>query len=106
MSELPSDDTSEQSRQNRCRIAKVSVYALSTEVHAQPKTSRLSRKPAKTGGRNVCGWRQPAADCPPSENFTSNRLVVGNGCGRGTAPCARSRRSRRSRNGRNLHFHR
>jgi len=38
------------------------VYVLSAEIHAQPETSRLSRKPAKTGNRNVCGWRQLATD--------------------------------------------
>jgi len=72
MSTLPQNDSSKQSRPNRCGFAKVSLHALQSQVHAGTKTARLSGKPAQTSGRDVCRWPELAQDWATTESSPSD----------------------------------
>jgi len=84
----------------------ISLHVLPDQVHPKPQAMGISRRSASQSTPNVCGWDEPAADCPSSWFAPSHRFPLGQSPSGATARSTCAQRRERSGDGRIVHLYR
>ena len=105
MSKMSTNGTPKQSWENRQRQPALSLPVLPDQIHSRTQALGLPKRSAPESDAVVCGWDEPAPDCPSSWPAPSDGLVVGQSPSRPIARSTGTRRSQRSGDGRIIQLH-